>query len=317
MSGLARLLLVCDGSGTDASGRHGAEGDAALAALAAPLLAPGGRALLFSVVARPDEAEARRARLRTLAESLPGAEVEVAADGARPYLQVVRRAAALGAELVMKTADPSPRPAIALFASVDQHLLRKCPCPVWLLRPPLSAPHTVVAAIDLPEEGESAPAAEALNRTIVTTAARLAAPAAAAGRTATVRVLHAWEDPMAGVVRQWSGHGVEASVARSARTVEAAEHAGLTALMRKAGAWLAEAGLEAVRVQPWLVEGPPRQAVPQAIAELGADLLVMGTLARTGVAGVLIGNTAEDVLNAVDCDVAAVKPPGYVSPLLG
>ena len=41
----------------------------------------------------------------------------------------------------------------------------------------------------------------------------------------------------------------------------------------------------------------------------------MGTIARTGLPGVLIGNTAEKVLDDVHCSVVAVKPPGFVSPL--
>lgn len=45
------------------------------------------------------------------------------------------------------------------------------------------------------------------------------------------------------------------------------------------------------------------------------DILVMGTIARTGIPGFMIGNTAEDILNSVDCSVLTVKPPNYVSPL--
>lgn len=45
------------------------------------------------------------------------------------------------------------------------------------------------------------------------------------------------------------------------------------------------------------------------------DLLVMGTVCRTGLAGFFIGNTAEEVLSAVDCSVLTVKPKGFVSPV--
>jgi nucleotide-binding universal stress UspA family protein len=45
------------------------------------------------------------------------------------------------------------------------------------------------------------------------------------------------------------------------------------------------------------------------------DLIVMGTVARTGLGGLLIGNTAESVLQRVDCSVLAVKPEGFVSPV--
>jgi len=41
----------------------------------------------------------------------------------------------------------------------------------------------------------------------------------------------------------------------------------------------------------------------------------MGTVARTGMPGLLIGNTAEGVLNEIDYSVLAVKPPGFVTPV--
>jgi len=45
------------------------------------------------------------------------------------------------------------------------------------------------------------------------------------------------------------------------------------------------------------------------------DLIVMGTLARAGVEGLLIGNTAEKILSRIDCSVLALKPEGFVSPI--
>jgi nucleotide-binding universal stress UspA family protein len=41
----------------------------------------------------------------------------------------------------------------------------------------------------------------------------------------------------------------------------------------------------------------------------------MGTVSRTGVAGLLIGNTAEKVLNQVGCSVLTVKPDGFITPV--
>ena len=45
------------------------------------------------------------------------------------------------------------------------------------------------------------------------------------------------------------------------------------------------------------------------------NLLVMGTVARGGVTAMVMGNTAERVLDNVDCSVIAVKPDGFVSPI--
>ena len=64
-----------------------------------------------------------------------------------------------------------------------------------------------------------------------------------------------------------------------------------------------------------LIEGDPDERIPELVVEQGIDLLVMGTLCRTGIAGFLIGNTAEEVLNQVDCSVLTLKPEGFVTPV--
>jgi nucleotide-binding universal stress UspA family protein len=45
------------------------------------------------------------------------------------------------------------------------------------------------------------------------------------------------------------------------------------------------------------------------------DILVMGTVARTGIAGFIIGNTAENILQTVTCSLLARKPNGFISPV--
>jgi len=63
------------------------------------------------------------------------------------------------------------------------------------------------------------------------------------------------------------------------------------------------------------VKGDPKQIIQQQVEQLGPDLLVIGSVARTGLSGLLMGNTAEAVLNEVDCSVAIVKPAGFKSPI--
>jgi hypothetical protein len=64
-----------------------------------------------------------------------------------------------------------------------------------------------------------------------------------------------------------------------------------------------------------LIKGEPAPTLLRAVRQLRGDLLVLGTVARTGVSGFLIGNTAETVLNEVNCSVLAIKPDGFVSPV--
>jgi hypothetical protein len=64
--------------------------------------------------------------------------------------------------------------------------------------------------------------------------------------------------------------------------------------------------------------GCPYQAyevIPAMIRDIKADLVVMGTVARTGIPGFIVGNTAEMILSQIACAVLAVKPPGFVSPV--
>ena len=64
-----------------------------------------------------------------------------------------------------------------------------------------------------------------------------------------------------------------------------------------------------------LVKGDAKNVVPEYVADLGAELVVLGTIGRTGIPGLIIGNTAETILNKIDSSVLAVKPPGFVSPV--
>jgi nucleotide-binding universal stress UspA family protein len=67
--------------------------------------------------------------------------------------------------------------------------------------------------------------------------------------------------------------------------------------------------------QQHLIKGLPRKEIPALAERLGADLVVMGTVARTGVPGLFIGNTAEAMLEQIECSVLAVKPEGFKTPV--
>ena len=62
-----------------------------------------------------------------------------------------------------------------------------------------------------------------------------------------------------------------------------------------------------------IVKGQPYQVISGLASK--SDIAVMGTLSRSGIDGLLIGNTAERILRQVDCSVLAVKPEGFRTPL--
>jgi universal stress protein E len=76
-------------------------------------------------------------------------------------------------------------------------------------------------------------------------------------------------------------------------------------------------GLEAYdRLSPrfHLPRGQAKKIIADLAAELQADIVVMGTVARTGISGLIIGNTAETILDQLECSVLAIKPPGFSTP---
>ncbi|UTW07970.1 universal stress protein [Pseudomonas benzenivorans] len=62
-------------------------------------------------------------------------------------------------------------------------------------------------------------------------------------------------------------------------------------------------------------EGPADSLIPAIAKRLGASLTVIGSVARSGLSGALIGNTAETVLDSLDCDVLVLKPADIISHL--
>lgn len=62
-----------------------------------------------------------------------------------------------------------------------------------------------------------------------------------------------------------------------------------------------------------LVKGQTEEAIAEFIDANAVDLLVMGTVARKGLGGFFFGNTAEKILEHVECSVLALKPYGFKS----
>ena len=64
-------------------------------------------------------------------------------------------------------------------------------------------------------------------------------------------------------------------------------------------------------------QGEAEGIITQFVESQEIDVVVMGTVARTGIAGLLMGNTAERILQRLHGSVFAVKPPGFESPVMG
>jgi universal stress protein E len=202
-------------------------------------------------------------------------------------------------DLVMKVAHHESGLASTLFGSEDMHLLRKCPCPVWIDRPD-GARHyrMLLAAVNPLDDGSGD-----LPRMILDLSISLAAR-----EDAALQIIHTWELPGESMLASGRGRISRDELDRLLDDTEAHHRQALDALLLPYGL---SSGVENVH----LVKGHAARMISAHTRERDIDLVVMGTLGRTGIPGLFIGNTAEDVLRDTQTPVLAVKPRGFVTPV--
>ncbi|MDJ0950901.1 MAG: universal stress protein [Alphaproteobacteria bacterium] len=244
----------------------------------------------------------REAHLERLIASIrkKGIDVGCAVLRGTPFLEVIRAVLHDKHDLVVAAADSWRGLRAITFGSTSMHLMRKCPCPVWVMKPRAGARfRRILAAVD---PGLSPVAADATNLKIMQLASSLART-----EQCDLDILSVWDfvGPDLDSIRS------ELSLEIREQLVDRTRSAREEALERL----VKQVDLNGVRNQVLLVRGDPAQAIPQAVQEKNVDLIVMGTVSRTGIAGFFIGNTAEEVLRQVDCSVLTVKPDGFVTPV--
>jgi len=182
--------------------------------------------------------------------------------------------------------------------ATDMQLLRKCPCPVWLVGVgEKERPKRILAAVKPDVQN---PEEQSFNRKIVDLAVEMASL-----ENASLRILTCWTTFGLSLL---DGRLTRSELKEVVAVARNAARAELDAFV---------AAINGARV-PYtadLIEGEPDLAIPRYAKRHDIDLVVMGTLARTGVSGLLMGNTAEKVLNNLRCSVLALKPDGFVSPV--
>lgn len=209
-----------------------------------------------------------------------------------PHEAVLRRAAAIGADLIIAECHKGARTRPWFIHLTDWELLRLSPVPVLLLkngkayRRPLT-----LAAVD-PAHAHAKPSK--LDARILAAATELSR-----GLRGTLHLVHANYPSIVGlgppVNRTWSTLSFEELKEQERQAFEA---------------FRANTGVPRTRAH--LVEGNPAREIPRAADQLGAAIVVMGALSRSGLERVFIGNTAERVLGSLNCDVLVVKPERLV-----
>jgi nucleotide-binding universal stress UspA family protein len=223
----------------------------------------------------------------------------------KAFLSIIREVLRDDRDLVLFPDDNVPSFRSRLFGSTATHLLRKCPCPVWVLKPTSVRSgqmrfRRVLAAVNAASRN---PVEEALNIKILELATSLAKR-----EGAEIHVVHCWSVFGESLLAGPRGPLTDEEIKDYRKQTRQRNHAAADALLAR----FLDEGHE---IQKHILKGEPDTLIPEVSEKLAADVVVMGTVARTGLDGVLIGNTAENVLQQIGRSVLAVKPDGFVSPV--
>ena len=228
------------------------------------------------------------------------------------FLEIIRQVLSEGHDMVI-TVPEKLAWLDSLFGSDDMNLLRQCPCPVWLVKPQAEKSYNrILAAVDA---DDGYPSMELKSRHVLNQQILEIAGSLALSEFAELHVVHAWRAIGESAMRGAFMRTPEAKIVAYVEQVRHRHEANLDELMRGVAGKLGKDAANYINPRTHLVKGSPRKEIPALAKQLAVDILVMGTVARTGVPGFIMGNTAETILNQIDCSVLAIKPPGFETPV--
>lgn len=219
-----------------------------------------------------------------------------------PFVELIVEVLRSKHDLVMKGAAGGAEGKSLFFASTDLHLLRKCPCPVWVMKKSNRRQYArMLAAVD-PDPTDVQ--RDSLNRQIMDLAMSLSSQDGS-----QLHVMHVWDLEGEDTLRNSGFSRVsQAEVDVLVEKKRERSQDGLNTLLLD----YPDSGSGR---QVHLLKGSAQRVIPDFAERKRVDLIVMGTVGRTGIRGLFIGNTAEAILNQVECSVLAVKPPGFETPV--
>jgi universal stress protein E len=242
-------------------------------------------------------------RLNELARPLRADGISVDVDAlcdAPLHDGIVRKALAADADLVMKDTHYHSQLRRSIFSNTDWNLIRECPVPLWLVKPrAVAAAPCIVAAVD-PVHERDKPAE--LDRAILSIGTELGA--ALGG---SLEVVHAFDvTPVLATSAGTMAMPLMLPVPELIDAVRERHSMAVYALTDSHGV---------ARDRVHIEYGGTRDRLTAVSERLGADVMVMGAVSRKGLARVFIGNTAEEVLDRLGCDLLIVKPSAVAASL--
>lgn len=213
----------------------------------------------------------------------------------RPYESLINQVFDGQHDILIKATHEHAKLGSVIFTPTDWHLLRKCPCPVLLVKKngwPENG--KILTAVNVSSENDTH---EDLNDKLINEA-----KAMSEFLNAEVNLVNAYPATPVNVTIELP----EFDPATYTDAVRGHHLLSLKALRQKHGIDDAQTFCE---------EGLPENVIPDVANAINAELVILGSTGRVGLSALFIGNTAEYTIDRLDCDLLAIKPDGYVSPL--
>lgn len=214
----------------------------------------------------------------------------------RSYEAIIQEVMTFQHDLVLKMAHQQDRLEAVIFTPTDWHLLRKCPCPVWMVKDqPWPEGGKAVVAVNL---GSEEAHHDELNQKLVHEASQLADMV----NHTEVHLVGAYPITPINIT-------IELPDFDPSDYHEAVRGQYLLAMKALRQKFAIDEALTHV------AKGQPEEVIPEIASQLAAGIVVLGTIGRTGLSAAFLGNTAEQVIDHLRCDLLAIKPDGFVCPV--
>lgn len=231
-------------------------------------------------------------KLRRLIADWNGVDLNVKFEllQGEPFVAIAHRAQEEGYDLVMAGSRGMAAWEQFLIGSTAKRLVRKCPASVWVVKAEhVGPPQAVLAATDFSD----------VSRQAVLAGWWIAKQARA--KFHLLHVVDAQDVPDDIISRIPQGSSLRREIDEEAK--------------HRFDEFVKSLGSASEGIQRHLSWGTPWREVGRLAQHLNVDLIALGTVGRSGIKGLLLGNTAERILDTCNCSIVTAKPDGFVSPL--
>ncbi len=218
-----------------------------------------------------------------------GVEVSEALLQGEPFVEIVRMVLRERHDLVIKGATPGAQGQGPLHG-LDLHILRDCPCPVWMLSDPKAGAFSaVLAAVGADQSAYDTEAG--VDHLVLDLASSLAAH-----EDAPLHVAHSFRtETDQDVLNAPNLLSRDAADLRLQNLLKCFPHV--------------------PRARQHLLEGRPGDAFASLAKTTKADLIVVGAATQSERGAASMDERAERILQATKCALLAVKPDGFECPV--